>query len=123
MTSKQKVFTKELAKNGGNKVQAALKAYDTDNYKAASVIADHNLKNPDIQSALKMELKKQNITLERAVQPISEALNDEDIDVRLKGSDRALKLLLPKEKSSVDLSFNIDSAHFGGQFVGGVVDE
>ena len=123
VTKKQTEFAKEFVKNGGNGTQAALKVYDAKTPAAANAIASKNLKKPAVQDALKAELKRQNITLERAIKPIADALDDEDLDIRLKGSDRALKLLLPKEKNNIDLNFNIDSANFGGQFVGGVIDE
>lgn len=136
LTVKEKEFVKTLAKNGGNGTKAALKAYDTKKPRRAAAIASKKLKSPKIQTALEKELQKQGITLERALQPISKALvatkNEngsvvDDIEVQLKGSDRALKLLLPKEKSenNLNFNFNIDSARFGGEFVveGGVDNE
>lgn len=127
MTEKEKKFVKAYAKNGGNGTKAALKAYKSKNDKQASSVASTKLKSPKIQDALAKELKAQKITLKKAISPIADALNDQDIEVRLKGSDRALKLLLPKEKTENNLSFNlnIDSAHFGGEFVieGETVDE
>lgn len=41
-TPKEKAFVKEYLANGGNKVQAALKVYDTDSYKSATRIAHEN---------------------------------------------------------------------------------
>lgn len=68
------------------------------------------LSKPNVQEALQKELHKQGITLEQAIAPISKALKAtkvqihgngeeafaevvEDIDLQLKGSDRALKLM------------------------------
>ena len=127
LTEKEKKLVKTYARNGGNGTKAALKAYKTKNPKRASAIASKKLKSPKVQNALEKELQKHNITLDRALKPIGDALDDADIDIRLKGSDRALKLLLPKEKTenNLNFNFNIDSARFGGEFVmdGGVSDE
>lgn len=127
VTEKEQKFVKEYVKNGGNGSKAALKAYKTDKPKQAATIAARNLQKPKIRDLLNEELKRQGITLERALQPIGKALvatkkdTDgsvvEDLDTQLKGSDRALKLLLPDQKSDINVSLNIDSAHFGGEFV------
>lgn len=119
LTEKEKKLVKAYAKNGGNGTKAALKAYKTKSPKRASAIASKKLKLPKVQNALEKELAKHNITLDRALKPIDDALGDDDIDIRLKGSDRALKLLLPKEKTenNLNFNFNIDSARFGGEFV------
>lgn len=42
-TVKEIHFAKEYIENGGNGVQAALAAYDTENYASANVIAQENL--------------------------------------------------------------------------------
>ena len=118
LTKKEQEFVTNYASNGGKVTKAALKAYDTTNYHRAAAIGSKNLKKPKIQNALEKELKRQNITLPRALAPISRALKSPDIDTQLKGSDRALKLLLPTQKSGdLNLNLNIDSAHFGGEFV------
>ena len=128
LTKKQKEFTKSLAKNG-NGTKAALKAYNTVSSKNAASIASRNLQKPKIQTSLEEEMAKQGITLSKALKPISKGLKAtrrnengkkvDDLDTQLKASDRALKLLLPKEKADNNLSFNfnIDSARFGGEFV------
>lgn len=66
------------------------------------------LSKPNVQEALQKELAKQGITLEQAIAPISKALKAkkvvqiegdffetevEDLDMQIKGSDRALKLM------------------------------
>ena len=56
LTRKQKKFVKELVENGGNATQAALKAYDTDDYNTAGVIASENLNKPKIEKALEEAL-------------------------------------------------------------------
>lgn len=123
LTKKEEAFVKNFAANGGKVTKAALKAYDTDNYHRAAAIGSRNLKKPKIQEALEKELERQNITLPRALKPIANALKSPDIETQLKGSDRALKLLLPTQKSDLNLNLNIDSAHFGGEFVAEVKEE
>ena len=128
-TKKEKELVKNLVANGGNKTRAALKAYDTKKPKRAYSIASKALKKPEVQGALQEELRRQKITLGRALKPISKALvatkkdadgtTVDDLDIQLKGSDRALKLLLPDRKgdNNLSISLNIDSANFGGEFV------
>ena len=135
LTEKEKKLVEAYAKNGGNGTKAVLEAYDTKDPKRAATLANSKLKTPKIQDALRKELKKQGITLSAAVSPISKGLKakkrgldgkilrDEnrkmidDLDVQLRASDRALRLLLPKEKTDFNFNLNIDSAHFGGEFV------
>lgn len=118
LTAKEEKFVQTLASNGGNGTKAALEAYDTENYDRASAIASKKMKSPKIQEALKKELAKQGITLPKALKPIARALADKDLEMQLKGSDRALKLLLPNRgENNLSVNLNIDSAHFGGEFV------
>lgn len=144
LTAKQKKLVKTMAKNGGNRTKAGLEVYKTKSPKNANRIVSKTLKQPNVQQALEAELKKQGITLESSIAPISKGLKakardmkgklicDEDgnpiddLDTQLKASDRALKLLLPKEKeASLNFNFKIDAAKFGGEFVkeGEIVNE
>lgn len=115
LTVKQLRFIEEYFNNGGNGMRAALVAYDTTDENTARAMASENLAKPNIKELLATHkqaiMDRQNITLERAIEPIAMALDakvivkvkDEngnakeveivDIDTRLKGSDRALKLL------------------------------
>ena len=135
-TNKEKELAKAYVKNGGNGAKAALEVYNTKNPRVAATIASTVLKKPNVKSALEKELKKQGITLSRSLAPIAKGLvatkkedgqTVDDIDTQLKASDRALKLLLPKQQldSGFNFNLNIDSAHFGGEFVidGGPNDE
>lgn len=78
--------------------------------KSAHVIASNALKKVNVQEALHAALEKHGITLDQAIAPIGKALTAtkvqitgqgdqafaelvEDIDLQLKGSDRALKLM------------------------------
>lgn len=135
LTEKEGKFVKAYTENGGNGTQAALKAYDTTNPRRAAVLAHDKLKSPKIQNAIEKELKKQGITISSAIAPIAKGLKakrrgldgklirDEnkkpldDLEVQLRAADRALKLLLPKEKTDFNFNLNIDSANFGGEFV------
>lgn len=100
LTQKQTKFVKAVAK-GKPAYKAAAEAYDTKNLSVANAIAVENLQKPSIREALDAALEKAGITLEAAIAPIQDALEFEDpdgdqrttLDMRLKGSDRALKLM------------------------------
>ncbi len=109
LTPKQAKFVEGIAK-GKNQTQSALEAYDTDSYTTAAVIATENINKPNVKEALEPIFAKHNISLETAIAPIGKALTAtkvvihgnkedafaevvEDLDMQLKGSDRALKLM------------------------------
>lgn len=128
ITAKERKFVEAYAENGGNGTKAALKAYGTTHPRRAASMASRTLRKPEVKELLERELKKQGITLARSLSPIAKGLvatkvedgqTVDDLDVQLRASDRALKLLLPKEQLDASLNFNlnIDSAHFGGEFV------
>lgn len=101
LTKKQKGFVKEYAKTG-NGVQSALKAYDTDDYATAGVIAVENLEKPKIQNALDEALPDELLTdIHRegllATRPFfnddgDKVAEDADYNVRHKYLDTAYKL-------------------------------
>lgn len=107
LTLKQREFVANYIKLK-NGTKAALKAYDTEDYKTATTIGVENLSKPNIQQAIETAMVKLNLTPERAVKPIDEALNHEDLEMRLKGSDRALKLMgVGKDGGTkVNINFN-----------------
>lgn len=107
LTMKQAKFVKGIA-DGKTNTQSALEAYDTDSYDTAAVIATENLRKPNIQDAIEIARVKLNITPERALKPIDDALNDDDLEMRLKGSDRALKIMgiTGKDKGNTTNIFN-----------------
>lgn len=74
LTRKQNCFLIEFISNGGNKVQAALKVYDTTNYKTASKIADTNFKNHYIQKRIEEILAKNNISEDTVGAKVAEGL-------------------------------------------------
>lgn len=118
LTKKEVKFAKEYARNGGNGTAAALVSYETKKRKRASTIASRTLKKPEVQATIKDELAKQNITVTRALAPIAKALTAtkkdidgsvvDDLDMQLKGSDRAIKLLLPDLRGVDSPSINTE---------------
>lgn len=111
LTPKQAKFVRGIAE-GKTQTKAALDAYDIegkDPERIASALAVENLGKPSIQQAVELARVKLNITPERALKPIDDALNADDIETRLKGSDRALKImqaLEPKDKGGTTIIFN-----------------
>lgn len=97
LTQKQAKFVQGIAE-GKTNTQAALDSYDTDSYEVANAIAVENLQKPSIQEAVELARVKLNITPERALKPIDDALNADDLEMRLKGSDRAMKIMGITEK-------------------------
>lgn len=101
LTTKQAKFVKGIAE-GKTNTQAVIEAYDIESKdieNVASSIAAENLRKPTIQDAIELARVKLNLTPERALKPIDDALNDDDLEMRLKGSDRALKLMNIGNKS------------------------
>ena len=102
LSYKEKEYVKQVAK-GKPGVQAALTAYDTTSYKTASNISSTNLDKPRIQEALNAALVKHEITLDKCLIPIHDALEatttteaGEQViahTTRMQASDRALRLL------------------------------
>lgn len=74
LTFKQSEFIIELLSNGGNKVQAALKVYNTNSYKTASKIADNNCNNQIIRDKIERELADKHINVETITTLIAEGL-------------------------------------------------
>ena len=92
LTMKQAKFVKGIAE-GKTQTDAALEAYDTDSYDVAKVIASENITKPNVKEALDLAMEKLNLTPERVLKPIDDALNDDDVKTRLMGTDRALKVM------------------------------
>ena len=119
-TLKQKAFVEEYVRNGGNGTQAALKTYNTDDYKTAQNISSENLSKPIVMEELIKTARRLGVTEEKIVSPVVDALDSEDLDMRLKGHDRMVKMLNGKD---VGVSLNIENAsgieisfkNFGGK--------
>ena len=107
LTTKQKAFAEEYVKNGGNGTKAALKAYNTTDISTASSIACENLTKPDIMAELLRTAERLGATREKVVSPVIDALDSQDLDMRLKGHDRMIKMLNGKDPG---LSLNIENA-------------
>lgn len=106
LTPKQAKFVKGLAA-GKSGTQAALEAYDTTDPNTAKVIASENLTKPNVRDAIENAMMKLNLTPERALKPIDDALKHDDLDMRLKGTDRWLKLI-PKDKGDTNINLNFN---------------
>jgi phage terminase small subunit len=104
LTVKQAKFVKAKAE-GKTGVEAAMIAYDTTDVRTAAAISSENLTKPNIQEVLNNAMEKAGITVEAAIAPIGEALRNDELDMRLKGSDRALKLMLPKAETTTNINF------------------
>ena len=119
-TLKQKAFVEEYVRNGGNGTQAAMKVYDTEDNATARSIASENLTKPDIMTELLRTAERLGATKEKVVSPVIDALDSQDLDMRLKGHDRMIKMLNGKDTG---LSLNIENAsgieisfkNFGGK--------
>lgn len=113
LTPKQAKFVKEYVNNDGNGTKAALKAYNVKNERTATVIASENLTKPDIQRALLKAAERMGITSDKIMEPVVMALEAEDdkgkpdLDMRLKGHDRIVKLIGGKEAG---VQLNIENA-------------
>lgn len=118
LTVKEEKFVAAYIKNGGHGTEAALEAYDTESRNTAAVAASKNLRKPAVEEAIRAEMKRQGITLEKVISPVAKGLEDEDIKVQLSAHDRAIKLLglTEKEKGS-SINFNINQANLGMEFV------
>ena len=109
LTVKEAKLVKGIAQ-GKTKQAAALAAGYGRSPEAASSTASDILKKPKVQEALAIALAKHGIDIDSAIAPIGKALSAtkvqitgqgdqafaeivEDIDLQLKGSDRALKLM------------------------------
>lgn len=57
------------------------------------VEASRILQKPHVKQALYLALEAKGITPEKIVAPVAEALEHEDLEMRLKGHDRAVKLV------------------------------
>lgn len=107
LTEKQKKFIGKVAQ-GYPFNRAAYEAYDAKDLSSASGIAANNLRNPTIREMVLKVLDKKGINLDVALEPLVKSLkakktimykgdlletNIDDLDLQLKASDRALKLM------------------------------
>ena len=107
LTMKQAKFVKGIAQ-GKTGTQSALDAYDTTDTNTAAMIASENIRKPNVKEALDYALAALNITPERVLKPIDDALNDADVKTRLMGTDRALKVMAFGQKNSDGNNTNVN---------------
>ena len=97
MTKKLTVKEAKLVKakvEGKTHAQAYKEVYsETASYATAVSNTDKILKKEHITNALRTELERQGISIEQVVKPVTRALQDDSIEVQLKGHDRAMKIL------------------------------
>lgn len=103
LTPNQKQFVKGIIR-GKSQRKAYIDAYNpTSTITDIDTNASHLIKKPNIQEVLAPLLEKHNLTIDRALKPIDDALNAEqtneytgeitpDHRLRLSASDRVLKL-------------------------------
>lgn len=92
LTMKQAMLVKGIA-GGKTKQEAGIDAGYGSNPESTSAIVSETLKIPKVQEAIEQAMVKLNLTPERVLKPIDDALNDDDVKTRLMGTDRALKLM------------------------------
>lgn len=73
--------------------EAGMIATGSNSLSSGAAQASRMLKREDVKQALAEAFEKHGITLDAAVAPIGKALKADEIELQLKGSDRALKLM------------------------------
>ncbi|MDA2925527.1 terminase small subunit [Acidobacteria bacterium AH-259-L09] len=97
-TPKQQHFIQAYAETGGNATQAALQAYDTQDYDTAKAIGCENLTKPYIRQEIDKLMEKVQLKTEDALRAIKDGLEADksktgpDHPVRLRAADLTLKL-------------------------------
>lgn len=94
LTIKQKKFVKAYVETG-EKTAAYKQAYDVQTTKPESIqrMAVETSSLPHVKQAIEDAMVKLNLTPERALKPVDDALDSPDLETRLKGHDRYVKLV------------------------------
>lgn len=115
LTPKQEIFKAEVVKNGGNATAAAQVAYPNATYGSAKTIGWENMTKLDLAKAIRQELNRQGVTLEKALRPIVKGLEAkdktgaDDLTKQMMAHDRWLKAsTIDKEDNGLQL--NIENA-------------
>lgn len=103
LTPKQVKFVEEYAKNGGNGVKAAMKAYDTDDYSTAGSIAVENLQKPAIRTITE-QLYPIDKSLEVANNLHRLAVSAEDEKIQIEATKEWNNRALPKQEGGTTLN-------------------
>lgn len=72
LTFKQKRFAEEYVKTNGNGTKSALRVYDTNSIKTASVIAAENLDKPSVKQELERILESEDLKLSKFTKKLGE---------------------------------------------------
>lgn len=116
LTPKQALLVRGIAE-GKTKQEAGIDAGYGSNPESTSAIVSETLKIPKVQEAIEQAMVKLNLTPERALKPIDEALDHEDLEMRLKGSDRALKIMgIAKDKQPLGNQFIQVNNNYGDRY-------
>jgi hypothetical protein len=105
LTVRQATIIKRKAE-GVTQNKIAEEVYPNATPESGAVLVSRELKKVNVQEALELALQRAGITPDLAIAPIGEALLHDDLDMRLKGSDRALKLMVPKsDGQNININF------------------
>ena len=115
LTPKQKIFVEEYVKNKGNGTQAALKAYDTDDYNTAHAIAVDNLQKPTIRT-----ITEQLFPIEKTQQVVDNlhklSISAEQEETQVKATKEYLDRALPKSDNPVNANFVQINNNLGSKY-------
>lgn len=108
LSIKEKKFVHEYVKSEGNGTQAALKAYDTEDYSTASAIASENLEKPKIKKAIEEALVKLDITPEKILKRfdrLAEKQEETNPMAAIRANENLAQIaeLYPNAKNVVDI--------------------
>ncbi len=105
LTIKQAKLVKGIAE-GKPKIVAAVEAGYGNSPGSANSIAHETLQNPTVREALDAALERQGITLDAVIKPVGDALRHDELEMQLKGHDRAAKLMgLNRYDNPVSVNF------------------
>lgn len=117
LDAKKAKFVKAKAE-GKTDIQAGLEA-GAKTPVAASQYANRMSKNVEVQEALYLALERKGLTPDDIMNPVADALHSDELDMRLKGHDRAMKIVAPRTATgpTINIDFgnqaNKDSQEFG----------
>lgn len=115
LTPKQKIFVEEYVKNKGNATQAALKAYDTEDYKTAQNIGSENLSKPIIRT-----ITEQLFPIEKTQQVVDNlhklSISAQQEETQVKATKEYLDRALPKSDNPVNANFVQINNNLGSKY-------
>lgn len=78
---------------GKNQTEIGTIAFPNATEQSARVLVGRELQKVSVKEAIQQAMEKLNLTPERILKPIDDALDDDDVRTRMMGTDRALKVL------------------------------